>query len=114
MLPAWLGKPLANLRDWLDQKASASASPEQALEMAEKHLHRQIRIYDPDGGPTAVGRADVAARLEALGRLDEARLLGINLTKSGRPDEARIILVHVYDERRRILGPEDDADSDGQ
>jgi hypothetical protein len=135
VLPAWLGKPLANLRDWLDQKASASASPEQALEMAEKHLHRQIRIYGPDGGPTAVGRANVAARLEALGRLDEARLLrqevfdgyarhlggdhpytlsaelalAINLTKSGRPDEARIILVHVYDERKRILGPDDDA-----
>lgn len=133
VLPSWLTKLEVNCREWADRKAAYP--PEKALEVAEKHLHRQIRIYGPDGGPTAVGRANVATKLEAFGRHDEARLLrqevaagyerhlgadhpytlsaelalGINLTKSGMSDEARRVFAHVYEERKRILGPDDDA-----
>lgn len=117
------------------EKSADFGTPEEALEWYEKSLRRQIRIYGPDGGPTAVGRAHVATKLEDLGRFDEARLLreavvagyrrhlgdehvytlsaelalGINLQRSGMTDQARRVLIHVYEERKRILGPDDEA-----
>ena len=121
------------LRNWADRKADLP--PQEALEFAERNLDRQIRIYGPDGGPTAVGRWNVATKLEALGRYEEARLLrreviaaygrhvgaehphtlsaelalGINLAKSGLCDDARTLFEHVLEHGRRVLPPDDET-----
>ena len=135
MWPRWLATPYEKLRDCATRCADATLSPAEALALAEKTLARVIRIYGPDGGPTAVNRAHVARRLEALGRYDEARLLrqdvvaayqrhfgidnqhtlsaelalGINLAKSGMTDDARTMFTRVCEGRSRVLGPNDEA-----
>jgi Tetratricopeptide repeat len=65
--------------------------PEGLLEKAEDLLALQIRVFGPDGGPTANAREDVAERLEKLGRFIEARPLR----------------EEVLAARRRHLGDED-------
>jgi hypothetical protein len=134
ILPLWLDKLVGRARQKVEDSATYD-TPEEALEAAEKILRRQIRLYGPDGGPVAVGRSNVAKRLEDLGRFDEARLLreevvagyrrhlgddhiytlsaelalGINLKNSGMPDEARNVFAHVHEERKRVLGADDEA-----
>jgi Tetratricopeptide repeat len=134
VLPHWLEAPLGKIRKKLESFVYRG-TPEESLEAAEDILRRQIRIFGPDGGPAAVGRANVAKKLEDLGRLDEARLLrrevvagykrhlgdghiytlsaelalGINLKTSGMSDEARDLFTHVHEERTRVLGPDDEA-----
>ena len=39
-------------------------SPEKALQRAEDHLALTIRVFGPDGGPTAGARSSVATQLE--------------------------------------------------
>jgi hypothetical protein len=107
-------------------------TPEERLERMESILATQIRLSGPDGGPASKARADVAYRLEALGRFAEARLLrqevleanrhhmgeehpytlsaelwlAANLQRQNMSEESRRLLVHVYEVRRTNLGPE--------
>jgi hypothetical protein len=53
--------------------------PEKLLRQREDLLATQIRVFGPDGGPTANARADVAEQLEAMGRFPEARLLRLEV-----------------------------------
>lgn len=130
----WYDNLLGRVRQRLEGSVDFG-TPEETLEAYERYLRRQIRIYGPDGGPTAVGRANVATKLEDLGRFDEARLLreavvagyrrhlggehiytlsaelalGINFKNSGMSEEAMHLFAHVYEERKRQLGPDDEA-----
>jgi hypothetical protein len=107
--------------------------PEARLELYERSLADMIRLYGPDGGPTAKGRANVAKQLEAMGRLAEARLLWVevlkafrkhlgedhpdtldveswlvqNLSSSGMTDATRLGARHLYAARLRVNGPDD-------
>ena len=58
--PPWMNKQLDRLRNWADRKADLP--PQEALEFAERNLDRQVRIYGPDGGPTAAGATDAPVR----------------------------------------------------
>jgi eukaryotic-like serine/threonine-protein kinase len=130
--PRWVDSLFSKAKTWAFR--TADYTPEEALEAAEKGLALQIRLYGPDGGPTAASRGDVARQLERMGRLTEARLLreeslaayqrrlgvehrytldaelwlGMNLKAAGLPEEARSHFVHVCEVRRRILGPDDE------
>ena len=129
--PRWVDSLFSKAKKWAFR--TANYTPEEALEAAESGLTLQIRLYGPDGGPTAASRGDVARQLEQLGRLTEARLLreesfaayqrrlgdehrytldselwlGMNLKPSGLPHDARSHFAHVCEVRRRILGPDD-------
>jgi hypothetical protein len=107
--------------------------PEARLGLYEKSLADLIRVYGPDGGPTAKGRAKVAKQLETMGRLAEARLLWVevlsafrkhlgsdhpatldveswlvrNLSVSGMTEPARLGAGHLYAARLRVNGPDD-------
>lgn len=108
-------------------------NPEKRLEWYEASLRDQIRLYGPDGGPTARCRANVAKQLESMGRLAEARLLWMevlsafqkhlgkdhpatldveswlvrNLSSSGMTEAARMGARHLYAARLRVNGPDD-------
>jgi tetratricopeptide (TPR) repeat protein len=132
-LPKWMEPLIGGIRRRIWGWANFDSNPEDALESAERSLQRAIRIYGPDGGPTAVCRGEVAKRLEALGRWDEARtrreealdayrrrlgdehrysldaemFLGDNLRNAGLTELARKYYLHVCEVRRRTLGPGD-------
>jgi hypothetical protein len=129
-------KALGTVAEWAGKAAdrlSKRESPEQRLKRMESALAMQIRIFGPDGGPTARARAAVAEQLEGMGRLTEAQLLrqavlnanrrhlgdehphtliaegwlAINLRDQGLGEAARPLFKHVYEVRRRTLGPGD-------
>jgi hypothetical protein len=111
-----------------------SDPPEKALERAEGNLAMTIRVFGPDGGPTAGARAEVASKLESMGRFAEARLLresvleahrhhngpehldtltaelwlAFNLCKQHMLGEAKPLVVHACEGRRSLLGPDDE------
>jgi hypothetical protein len=106
-------------------------SPEDRLDVADQRLSSAIRKFGTDGGASANARADVAKRLEELGRYAEARLLRqevlganqvrlgsehphtliaqswliLNLRESGMNAEARPLAMHLYETRKVALGP---------
>jgi hypothetical protein len=129
-------RPLGAVADWAGKAAdrlSRKESSEQRLKGMESVLATQIRIFGPDGGPTARARAGVAEQLERMERLTEAQLLrhevvnanrrhlggehphtliaemwlAINLRDQGLGQDARPLFEHVYEVRRRTLGPVD-------
>jgi hypothetical protein len=103
-------------------------TPEQRLVRMEEALAMTIKMWGPDGGPTAGLRADIAGQLETLGRFGEARLLrqevldatrhhrgrdhadtltaemwlGANLSKQDLRDEARPLFEHAYQENEGV------------
>jgi tetratricopeptide repeat protein len=108
--------------------------PEDFLELQEKSLARSIRWFGIDSWQATNGRADVARRLEHLGRFDEARLLrervladrrqhlgedhvgslraeecvALNLYNAGSQDEARSMyrcVVETYERRHGLEHP---------
>jgi hypothetical protein len=107
---------------------------EARLELLEESLGDQIRIFGPDGGPTADARARVAKQLEAMGQMAEARLLRVevlttyrkhmgedhpttlimeawlvnNLYLSGMTESARMGAKRLYEARLRVSGPDDE------
>jgi hypothetical protein len=115
-------------------RIEAREGPEKILELRQKQLERQIRVHGVDGGPTANARGDLARHLEKMGRFVEARVfweqalaayrrnrgrddiytlqyeewLAANLMTSGLTDEARPLVVHIYDVRLRTLGAENE------
>jgi hypothetical protein len=121
-------------QNWI-KRYEVDKDPDQLLEMKRGILDRQIRVHGVDGGPTANSRADVAKQLDRMDRHDEARLLweqivaayhrnqgsddlstvhyeewlAVNLIESGRVDEGRVLLEHVYNVRLAALGSEDEA-----
>ena len=105
--------------------------PDARLAVYEESLADLIRLYGPDGGPTAKGRANVAKQLETMGRLAEARLLWLspsafrkhlgrddpmtldvdtwlvrNLSMSGMTEPAKVGAEHLYAARLRVNGPD--------
>ena len=114
-------------------KLLALRDPAENLKVAEDVLARQIRLFGPDGGPTANARAEVAKRLEILERFVEARVLreevvaafrrhrgnddlytlvaeewlAFDLVQCGMRDEASDLYSHVFQVRLRDLGPDD-------
>jgi len=82
--PKWVGRLTGRPIDWLaiklqgklEELEQQEPDPDQAaLERTEAFLARAIRLFGPDGGPTAGAKADVASQLEKMGRLTEAQLL---------------------------------------
>jgi hypothetical protein len=114
-------------------KVLAHRDPADNLMIAEDVLAKQLRRFGPDGGPTANARAEVAKRLEILGRFVEARVLreevvaanrrhrgnddlytlaaeewlAFDLVQCGMRDEASELYSHVYEVRLRDIGPDD-------
>jgi eukaryotic-like serine/threonine-protein kinase len=58
--------------------------PAKALSVAEDSLAALIKVFGPDGGPTAAGRAKVAHQLERLDRYAEAQLMWQDVVESNR------------------------------
>jgi hypothetical protein len=135
--PKWLARPLGRPVDWLSKKADGvlqSDPPEKALERAESNLAMTIRVFGPDGGPTTGARAEVASKLESMGRFAEARLLreavveahrdhngpehldtlaaelwlAFNLCEQHMLEQARPLVVHACEGRRSLLGLDDE------
>jgi Tetratricopeptide repeat len=130
--PRWIGLAGNRASRWVLRRSTKGMDPEVVLELAEDALARSIRVFGPDGGPTAGGRAQVAEQLERMDRYSEARLLreevlaadrrnlgaehqytlnaeldlAVNLTNSGSPEEASLLCSHVIQVRESVLGPE--------
>lgn len=141
--PNWVGRVTGRPVVWLTAKVDGKLEeldqeepdPAQAaLDRTEARLTRMIRIFGPDGGPTAAARAEVASQLEKMGRLTEARLyreaaleanrnhfgpehidtltaewwLAVNLYGEQMFNEAKPLAVHASDGLRSQLGPDDE------
>jgi hypothetical protein len=131
--PTWtdpISERLVNLQDRLEK----GEDPEARLRWTDSWIARLLRLFGPNGAPTARARADAAKQLEALDRLEEARplrelaadayrrnlgdehpltlrqeeWLAINLSKSGLLIESRTLLRHVEEVRLRTLGEAND------
>jgi hypothetical protein len=129
--PKWLRGIGGRLGDAIE--ARLPEDPNARLELLETSLSDQIKIYGPDGGPTAKVRSLIAKQLEAMGRYAEARLLWVevltasrkhlgddapdtldaetwlvrNLVISGMSDAARSGAQHLYAARLKVNGPDD-------
>ncbi|HEY5244780.1 MAG TPA: tetratricopeptide repeat protein, partial [Acidimicrobiales bacterium] len=129
--PRWLGSIGVQLRRTMDH-LMRNEPPEDVLELQEKLLARSIRWFGIDSWQATNGRADVARRLERLGRFDEARLLrervladrrqhlgddhfgslraeemlALNLYNAGSQDEGRSMYRRVIEAYRHRYGPE--------
>jgi hypothetical protein len=132
--PKWvysLGQRAGRLAD----RVTKNNPDEKNLEGLEKGLAKMVRVFGPDGGPTANARAAVATMLERMDRLDEAATLreevlaanryhlgaehvrslmaemclASNLIRQDRADEAKPLLRHVIEVRQRTLGPNADG-----
>src|ERR1022692_5351164 len=73
-LPKWIYS-MGERAGTLGDRITKNDSPEKKLERAEKTLSTQIRMFGPDGGPTANARARVATVLERMDRFIEAGFL---------------------------------------
>jgi hypothetical protein len=93
--PGWMRKTGA----WAGRVSGQMAKndvPEELLWVSEDVLAIQIRVFGPDGGPTANARRDVAANLERPGRFTEAPADQRGGTsRAGLPGESSAILVHI-------------------
>jgi hypothetical protein len=127
--PRWLWPASA----WVRRTAQAlgkNKDDEWWLKFHEDRLVGLIRRFGADSLQAASARADIATKLEGLGRLEEGRLLREevvaahrrnmgeehpqtlvaeawlvqNLMSSELSEQARPIALHVYDTRRRIQG----------
>jgi hypothetical protein len=107
--------------------------PEKSLAEAEDVLAMIIRLHGADSEQAAVGRSEVARRLESMARFAEARLLreeildahrrnlgddhvetldaegilALNLVHAGLRPEAMPIFKHIRDVRLATFGPGD-------
>lgn len=121
---ALLGKLLASLTRY------RSDDDELWLKLHEDRLVTLIRRHGSDSGPANTARADIATRLEQLGRLDEARLLRQEVVEAhrrnrgdddfhtliqeewlvrdlralGEREQARALAVHIHEVRNRDQG----------
>jgi hypothetical protein len=131
--PKWvetMSQAAGNLRERIEK----GRDPAVVLRWSESNLARQLRLFGSDGSPTARAREQVAQRLEAMDRFEEARplrelvadgyrkhfgdehpytltqeeWLAINLMHSGMFTEARTLLKHIHEIGLRTLGAADD------
>jgi hypothetical protein len=112
-----------------------NGDPEVALSAAEDALAALIKVFGPDGGPTAGGRAKVTHQLERLDRYPEAQMMWEDVVQSNRRhfgdddmttvsaesrlahvlgstghiDDAIPLARHVYTVCRRDVGPDHNA-----
>jgi hypothetical protein len=72
--PKWI-EAMAGAAGNLRERLEKGRDPAVVLRLAESNLERQLRRFGPDGSPTARAREQLAQRLEAMGRFEEARPL---------------------------------------
>ncbi len=87
--PRWLGRFSARAMG-LGRPAARDRGPDWLIGKCEAALARQIRLFGPGGGPTMNARMHLAIELE----------------RSNRLAEARVLWEQVLDASRRHQGPE--------
>lgn len=73
-VPGWLGRRSTRAMG-LGRRTARDRDPEWRIRKCEATLARQIRLFGPDGGPTTNARMHLAIELERSDRLAEARVL---------------------------------------
>lgn len=94
-VPRWLGR-FSTRTLGLGRRAARDRDPDWLIGRCEATLARQIRLFGPDGGPTTNARMHLAIELERSDRLAEARVLWEQVLDASRrhrgPDSPDVLL----------------------